>query len=272
MRLGTFALSGAAALVAGLLLGGCAPKYPKCETDDHCKAKGEVCLAGQCQECRDDAQCAPRGANMVCATGRCEEKAECQGDPDCSSKSMVCRSKKCVPECSRNDDCLKGKKCDNQKCVNECAVDIDCGPGRTCNAGACQDTGREESRISADCRPMDTSKRQVVATQTVPFDFDKYDIRLDTRSDLDHAAKCLKEAPEVKVILEGHADDRGTQEYNLALGEKRAATVRTYLKNLGVDTSRMEVRSKGENEPVCREETDECYAKNRRVEYIQSVK
>ncbi len=271
MRLGTYGLCGAALAVAFTLVG-CAPKYPKCDNDDQCKDKAEVCIAGQCQECRDDTQCTPKGANLTCVSGRCETKGECTSDPDCASKNMVCRSQKCVPECSTNEDCPKGNKCENQKCVAECAVDVDCGPGRACVNGACQEAAREGTKISSDCRPMNAAPGQVIATPAVPFDFDKYEIRVDTRSELDHIGKCLKEAPQVQVVLEGHADDRGTQEYNLALGEKRAATVRNYLKTIGVDTSRMEMRSKGENEPVCTQDTEECWSKNRRVEFIQTVK
>ena len=76
--------------------------------------------------------------------------------------------------------------------------------------------------------------------------------------------------PGVTIVVEGHCDERGTQEYNLALGEKRANTVKSYLKNLGIDTSRMNTRSKGENEPVCRRSSESCWADNRRVQFIQS--
>ena len=89
---------------------------------------------------------------------------------------------------------------------------------------------------------------------------------------LDQAAKCMKEAPQVKVVVEGHGDERGTQEYNLALGEKRANAVKGYLKNLGVDNNRLGTRSKGENEPLCNESNESCWATNRRVQFIQQMK
>ena len=82
----------------------------------------------------------------------------------------------------------------------------------------------------------------------------------------------MKQAAEVSVVIEGHCDERGTEEYNLALGEKRAATILTYLKNLGVETARMLTRSLGENVPLCSEPTEECWAKNRRAEFVQSMK
>jgi peptidoglycan-associated lipoprotein len=109
----------------------------------------------------------------------------------------------------------------------------------------------------------------VVALETVNFDFDKYDLTISARGALDQNAKCLEEAPGVTIVIEGHCDERGTQEYNLALGEKRANTVRGYLRNLGIDVSRMQTRSKGENEPVCNGASEDCYAQNRRVQFLQ---
>jgi peptidoglycan-associated lipoprotein len=110
---------------------------------------------------------------------------------------------------------------------------------------------------------------EVVALGTVNFDFDRYELTLDARGALEQNAKCLEEAPGVTIVIEGHCDERGTQEYNLALGEKRANTVKSYLRNLGVDTSRMQTRSKGENEPVCNGAGENCYSQNRRVQFIQ---
>jgi peptidoglycan-associated lipoprotein len=110
----------------------------------------------------------------------------------------------------------------------------------------------------------------IVSLGVVNFEFDQYDLTVDARSTLDQNAECLRQAPAVTIIMEGHCDERGTQEYNLALGEKRAATVERYLRNLGIDTSRMQTRSKGENQPVCRQSTESCWAQNRRVEFIQS--
>lgn len=263
------------AVVVTVALAGCKPDYPKCESDDHCKDKGEVCLNGQCQECREDAQCVTkRGEGFECQSGRCEQKPECRADGDCASvgEGLVCRSNKCVPECASNEDCPSGRKCEAQKCVAECAQDIDCGPGRTCADGACQDADRGSSNVSAACRPMSGSAGEVVSLQTVLFDFNEYDLTVDARSSLDQAAQCLKEAPQVQVVLEGHGDERGTQEYNLALGEKRANAVKKYLNNLGVNTSRLKTRSKGENEPVCSEQTDSCFSRNRRVQFQQSIK
>jgi peptidoglycan-associated lipoprotein len=265
----------AAILTAGLAVSACKPTYPKCEQDEHCKEKGEFCLNGTCQECKEDANCVTkRGAGFECKAGRCEQKAECKADGDCAAKGadLVCRGSKCVAECTASTDCPSGKKCDNKKCVAECAVDVDCGPSRFCIDGACSDQPRGGVKVSAQCRPMNASGGEIVATETVRFEFDQFDLTAEARQTLDKDAECLKQAPAVKIVLEGHADERGTQEYNLALGEKRSATVQSYLKKQGIEAARMVIRSKGENQPVCEEHSEACWSKNRRVEFIQSTK
>ncbi len=263
------------ALLAVTLLAvvGCKPDYPKCKSDEHCKEKGQVCVNQMCQECRDDTQCQAKYPNEAreCVGGRCEVKPECRVDADCASvgEGLVCKSNKCVVECTQNEDCGAGQKCENQKCVAECANDIDCGPGRVCVDGACQDEDRGGVKVSAQCQPVNAASGDVINLDTVNFGFDQYDLTVSARSALDQNAECLRQAPAVTIIVEGHCDERGTQEYNLALGEKRAATVVSYLRNLGIDTARMRTTSKGENEPVCRKQSEQCWEQNRRVQFIQ---
>ncbi len=275
MTSGSRSLLSAASLAFAVLVVACKPTYPKCDKDENCKEKGEVCVNGTCQECRDDASCVQKhGEGFACVDGRCEQKRECTADADCAKvgAGLVCRSNKCVPECATNSDCPSGKRCENQKCVAECTQDVDCGPNRFCVDGACSDQPAGAARVSAQCRPMSPRPGEILALETVHFDFDKFDLTPSARQVLDKDAGCLKELPQVKVVLEGHCDERGTQEYNLALGEKRAATVETYLKNQGIEAGRLVTRSKGENQPVCEEHTEDCWAKNRRVELLQSMR
>jgi peptidoglycan-associated lipoprotein len=75
---------------------------------------------------------------------------------------------------------------------------------------------------------------------------------------------CLKQAGNVPLVVEGHADQRGTTEYNLHLGERRAESVRKYLVNLGVDAKSAKATSYGKERPVCTESTEDCYGRNRR--------
>jgi peptidoglycan-associated lipoprotein len=97
------------------------------------------------------------------------------------------------------------------------------------------------------------------------FDYDKYDIRADDRHKLDAIGTFLSEKKGINIVLEGHCDERGTNEYNLALGEKRAQATRDYLVSLGVSPDRIALVTFGEERPVCSEQTESCWQRNRRA-------
>ncbi len=101
--------------------------------------------------------------------------------------------------------------------------------------------------------------------QTVLFDFDKFNIRADMQAIVDGNAK-LSGSVDAKAKLEGNADERGTDEYNYALGLKRANTVKAAYASKGVAEAKMSTVTFGEGNPVCKESTEECWAKNRRVD------
>ena len=98
----------------------------------------------------------------------------------------------------------------------------------------------------------------------VHFDFDKSAIRKSEEGKLADAAKLLKEDGKRKVLVEGHCDERGTSSYNLALGERRAKAVQKYLADLGVASSRIQTTSFGKERPLCTEQNEDCYQRNRR--------
>jgi peptidoglycan-associated lipoprotein len=104
--------------------------------------------------------------------------------------------------------------------------------------------------------------------QDVHFDYDRYDLKEQDRSTLEANGKWLKENPNAKVEVEGHCDDRGTVEYNLALGAKRAKAVKDYLVSLGTAADRLSTISYGEELPLCREENEACWARNRRAHSV----
>jgi len=106
-------------------------------------------------------------------------------------------------------------------------------------------------------------------TQNIYFDFDKYKIRPDQQKNLDVDAELFKSdiAKSFTIKIEGNCDEWGTDEYNYALGLKRAKSVRDALSVKGIDKKRMVMVSYGESNPVCTEHTKECWAKNRRVEF-----
>ncbi len=101
------------------------------------------------------------------------------------------------------------------------------------------------------------------AGDRVFYDFDRFDLRADARATLDRQAQWLNQYSNVTVRVYGNADERGTREYNLALGARRANSARDYLVSRGVASSRIETISNGEEQPVCSASTEECWALNR---------
>jgi peptidoglycan-associated lipoprotein len=100
------------------------------------------------------------------------------------------------------------------------------------------------------------------------FDLDKSELRDDARPALQKDADWLKRWTSVQVTLEGHADSRGSAEYNLGLGSRRATAVKDYLVSLGVPTNRVVVVSKGKEQPFCNEENESCWSQNRRGHFV----
>ena len=223
--------------VTMLFLAGCPskPKNGECKTSDDCKEQegyGKVCVEGRCQEC---------GADTDCQAG------------------FVCRQNKCAPrpECSQDADCGAGKSCQDGRCVAaapkaECDTDAQCGAGRACEAGRCVEKG---GGGAGACGGEENA---------VHFAFDKADLDAQARGTLDKVASCLKAAGGARVTVEGHCDERGTTEYNLHLGERRAEAVRKYLVNLGVSAKSVKATSYGKERPLCTEHSEDCWAKNRR--------
>ena len=102
---------------------------------------------------------------------------------------------------------------------------------------------------------------------TVYFDFDKHELDDDDRAALQGNAEVLRENSDFGIVIEGHCDERGTIEYNLTLGERRASSVREYLESLGVSRDRMRIRTYGEEQPASAEHNESAWAKNRRAEF-----
>jgi peptidoglycan-associated lipoprotein len=104
------------------------------------------------------------------------------------------------------------------------------------------------------------------------FDLDESTIREDAKAPLQKNADWMKRWTNTLVIVEGHADSRGSSEYNLALGSRRADAVKQYLVSLGIQATRLTVISKGKEQPFCGEETEACWQQNRRGHFIVSAK
>jgi peptidoglycan-associated lipoprotein len=113
-------------------------------------------------------------------------------------------------------------------------------------------TMTEEEEFNANVRP-------------IFFDYDSYDIRSDAQTTLSHDASYLVSHPNVKIVIGGYCDERGSNEYNLALGQNRADSAKNALVNAGVATSRIRVISYGKERPFCTESTESCWQLNRRA-------
>ncbi len=104
------------------------------------------------------------------------------------------------------------------------------------------------------------------------FAYDQATISDDGRATIQRNMEWLRKWQSTRVLVEGHCDNRGTPEYNLALGEQRAAAVRDYLVSLGLPSDRVTIVSKGEEQPFCNEDTDECFQQNRRGHFLITAK
>lgn len=224
-------------------------KKPGCKGDKDCK-KGLKCSANKCVECTSDAQCG-KGKR-------------------CNLKTNACAAK---PECEKDEQCQAGKVCQAGKC-KACASDNECGVGGSCDAGACKKAAKctkdEECKDDEDCingfckRAGSASIPEgACPLSTVYFGFDDSSIQASERDRLDSNAQCIEKQKTKSVFLFGHTDTSGTEEYNIALSERRAQSVADYLARLGSDPAKMQVVPKGETEPTGLGDD-----KDRRVEFI----
>jgi peptidoglycan-associated lipoprotein len=118
--------------------------------------------------------------------------------------------------------------------------------------------------VTSSILPGSAEDFRVNVGDTVNFDLDRYDIRDGDRAILQRQAAWLARYPNVRLTVEGHADERGTREYNLALGARRANSVKEYLVSLGAASGRLETVSYGKERPACAESNETCWAQNRR--------
>ncbi|MGM0556415.1 MAG: OmpA family protein [Myxococcota bacterium] len=134
----------------------------------------------------------------------------------------------------------------------------------------CQEQNKvaEKARGEDDSDEQDETPDENLELETVYFGYDSSDLSSSTRSQLDNNAEWIKEHPNTTIQLQGHTDERGTPEYNLALGEARARSVRQYLMKLGIDGSRLMTLSYGEEMPAAYGSSPEDFRKNRRVEFV----
>ncbi|HET9490180.1 MAG TPA: peptidoglycan-associated lipoprotein Pal [Methylomirabilota bacterium] len=117
-------------------------------------------------------------------------------------------------------------------------------------------------------RPEPTEFAAEPALRSIFFDFDKSEIRPDAAQTLDTNIEWIRSNPSALILIEGHCDERGTNAYNIALGDRRAKATRDYLMSRGVASDRITMISYGEERPVCVERDEACWAKNRRAQLL----
>jgi peptidoglycan-associated lipoprotein len=122
------------------------------------------------------------------------------------------------------------------------------------------------ARATAD-REGRLAAARAALTAAVYFDYDMAEIRADARAALEAKLPVLTANPGVRLRIAGHTDSRGSDEYNLALGSRRAASVKAFLAERGVDAGRLEIVSFGKERPTCTEEEEGCWSRNRRAEF-----
>lgn len=139
------------------------------------------------------------------------------------------------------------------------------GPGGEREASARVTVMPPATAASTDTSLMDQFNKLM---KDVYFDYDKYSLRSDQQTAEQQAAQFLAAHPELKVTIEGHCDDRGSEEYNLALGDNRANALRAELIKDGASAAQFKTISYGKERPFCSEETEQCWAQNRRDHYV----
>ncbi len=110
--------------------------------------------------------------------------------------------------------------------------------------------------------------REVLTSEAIYFDYDQSVLTAESRSKLSRKAAYLVRNPDIRVTVEGHCDERGSDEYNLALGQRRATAVKQYLVNFGVPAENIDTITYGVERPVCRESNESCWRLNRRAEFV----
>ncbi len=247
-----------------VLLGGCR-QYPNCKKDEHCEkfeareAHGTpFCVNRICRECRDDSVC---GRCEECNGGSCEFVTGCCADDIPCPAPQVCRDGRCGPQCLTNDDCRP-------------PVNSDYGAFGWCNSGLCNEG---ECDSDADCPDGWRCERHMciepVVTcgdgnfRTVYFDFDESALTAAARTDLSWNLNCF-EARNGGIEVQGHCDERGTIDYNIALGERRARAARDWYVDNGIPATRMTPVSYGESRPADPRHNEAAWRQNRRAEFV----
>jgi peptidoglycan-associated lipoprotein len=236
LRAGAFAVSAAIAMAAA----GCGVEYPNCNGDQDCRAHHEVCVNRHCQQCRNNSDCGP---HHRCLNNRCFE-----GDNACAADSDCPGDQHCV-----NNHCAPRTECDEHRT---------CPSGVPCVEGRCATASSAPPEEEFDARD---NQGRLCRFEPVQFAYDNSQLDDTARHNLQSAADCLQRERTTRYVLIGRCDPRGTTEYNLALGQRRATIVQHYLTSLGVAEDRVLTSSEGSEGATGTDEAS--WAHDRRVDF-----
>ena len=243
-------------LVSAFALTGCPPKDGECKATDDCKGQEkyatDVCVEGKCVECGGDTDCK---AGFVCKNQTCQPKPECAVPADCGT-GKICQNEKCVAGCTNDSGC-GGGKCVAGQCkaaTGSCNSSADCPSGQTCQNGYC---GAPPTADNGTCQ-----------LKRVSFGFNESTLDGSAESTLKDDADCIQKR-KIGVTLEGNADERGTEEYNLHLGARRAASAKKYLQSMGVESNKLKTISYGKERPINPGHDEAAWTENRRVDVVE---
>jgi peptidoglycan-associated lipoprotein len=138
-------------------------------------------------------------------------------------------------------------------------------PETTTEAAAEQPTEQPAEEMA---EAYDPASRNMFLSEYVHFAFDKYNLDDLAQAVLQRKANFLRDNPDIYITIEGHCDERGTNEYNLALGDRRSESTRSFLLDLGIEAYRISTVSYGEERPLCEQRNEECWSTNRRAAFI----
>jgi peptidoglycan-associated lipoprotein len=186
----------------------------------------------------------------------CEEDADCKAGEFCVNQ--LCQ------QCRSSDDCAAGQQCNNGACediANYCDDSKPCPGGQECVSNRCQEP------VSKNEQPPPPQDNGPCQLETVYFAFDSSTLESSARDAIAKNAQCIKTRGMSGVKVTGYTDPRGTEEYNLALGDRRARSVEQYMSSLGVEGKSLSTASMGEE--MSKGEDESGWARDRRVEFTQ---
>jgi peptidoglycan-associated lipoprotein len=243
--------------LALLSLTGCPHKFTNGECENTTDCQGQqgfettTCIEKHCVECGGDTDCK---TGFQCKNNHCAPKPECTPVDNKCGTGKTCKEGKCQVGCDSDANCATGQKCSDHQCLaapHECESSAQCPAGQKCSSFKCV-----SDDVVGECK-----------LQTVSFGYNDSTLTSDAQGVLKSNADCLVKKKS-QVRIEGHCDERGTEEYNLQLGNKRAESVKKYLKSLGVDEGKMSTISFGKERPVDQGHDESAWSKNRRAELV----